>query len=47
MASTTFCEQPRRNSLNPLDADEAVPSFDGDGKSNLDEYRGGTDPKVP
>jgi hypothetical protein len=47
MASTTFCEQPRRISLNPADADEPVQSFTGDGKSNLEEYRGGTDLEVP
>jgi hypothetical protein len=33
--------------LNPLDASDANQDFDGDGHSNLEDYRAGTDPEVP
>jgi hypothetical protein len=35
------------NFLDPLDASDASQDFDGDGKSNLEEYRASTDPEIP
>jgi hypothetical protein len=32
--------------LNPLDASDAGQDFDGDGWSNLEEYRDGTNPEM-
>ncbi|MCK5904958.1 MAG: carboxypeptidase regulatory-like domain-containing protein, partial [Gammaproteobacteria bacterium] len=36
----------KQHSLDPNDSGDAIKDFDGDGISNLDEYKQGTDPKV-